>query len=62
MNDDAFLLVSTFFDVAFFFSLIIAVFVFRSLWRLKRAEKLRQRASITSLPHADDGDSGDKAP
>lgn len=62
MNDDAFLLVSTFFDVAFFFSLIIAVFVFRSLWRTKRAEKLRQRASISSLPHAAERDADGKAP
>lgn len=50
MNDDAVLLLSAFFNVAFFFSLIVAALVLRSLWRAKRAEKLRKNASNRSVP------------
>jgi hypothetical protein len=56
MNEDAILLVSYVFEIAFVFSLIIAALVFRTAWRTKRAEKLRQRASTNTPPESEQGE------
>jgi hypothetical protein len=50
MNEDAILLVSYVFGIAFVFSLIIAGLVFRTAWRTKQAEKLRKRAARSPQP------------